>query len=452
MHISHYLKALFIFMIVCAEPLSATPLLIGYFSNWAQFRPKPGNCLPEDLNPIVSRLTDIHYAYLYFNYNTQTQFSTNDWKIQFTEVNDSDLLTRVVSIAGGKSVYVCIGGWNFNDPYNTYGQTTYPYFSEMVADSTKYNPFIQSAITLCQQYNLAGVCLEWLFPGVPSKGGTNNDYQNLTNFIKTFSSQMSAQGFKVRMAVPGCAPANFINGFAVVADPTTQVYSINSSNAQTYIDWLSALSQYVDLFYVMGYDYFGPDWQPGNGPDALPLTGENAPLQPNPTITQVNNNPTCITETIHAYTTNVQYPTHSMPANKIVLGVPAYGRTFRGLKFPGNLPNQPFGPGAEFTDPDTGGYYTKQPGFLAYYEIKYNLCNYYKHAAVNSITSTAYAWSAKNLVWTSYDNAETAKSKGQYALNNGLLGAGVWTLDDDNFFDDKPFTITNGVADGLGLP
>ncbi len=443
----------FFFILLFHSPqVKADPLLLGYYSNWAQFRPKPGDFKPDDLKPIIGRLTDIHYAYLFFNYNAQTRFPTNDWKIQFTEFNDSAKLSQVVALAGSKNVFVSVGGWDFNDPYHPYGQTTYPFFSEMVAAAANYNPFIQSAISLCEQYKLAGVCIEWEFPGVPNQGGNTNDYQNLATFIKAFGSQMSAKGFKVRLAVPGTAPPNFEDGEAIINDPTPRLYSITSTDNQSYIDWLSSLSQYVDLFYIMCYDYFGPTWQPNNGLNAFPLTGENAPLNPNPTISPVNNSSTCITQTLTSYTNNSQYSDQPTPLDKIVIGVPAYGRTFRGLKFPGNLTHQPFGPGAEFTDPDSGGYYTKLPGFLSYYEVQYNLCNYYKHTQTNPVTQTAYAWSEKNKLWVSFDNKATAKNKGQYIISKNLAGGGVWTLDDDNFFDENPFNITNGLADGLGIP
>lgn len=447
-------RFILLFVSISLSSLQADPLLIGYYSNWAQFRPEPGNFLPENITPILPKLTDIHYAYLFFNYNAETRFPTNDWKIQLTQFNDDENIKKVVQLAGSRNVYACVGGWDFNDPTQVYGSTTFPFFSEMVADTNKSTPFIQSAIALCQKYQLAGICLEWLFPGVPVRGGSSSDYNNFTAFIKNFSQQMTTNGFKVRLAVPGMAPPNYTSGTAIVSDPNLRVYNISVTNAQTYIDWLSALSQYVDLFYVMCYDYFGPKWQPGNGPDALPLTGENAPLQPNPTIAQVENNPTCIVQTVNAYKNNVQHADQPTPANKIVIGVPAYGRTFRGVRFPGNLIDQPHGPGAQFTEPEARGYYTQLVGFLSFYEIKYNLANYFTNAATNTVTQTGYAWNAKNdknNLWVSYDNEETAKRKGEYIIDQQLRGGGVWTLDDDDFFDIQPFTITNRLAEGLGI-
>lgn len=51
------------------------------------------------------------------------------------------------------------------------------------------------------------------------------------------------------------------------------------------------------------------------------------------------------------------------PADKLIMGFPAYGRTFQLLEESKN------GLQAASTGPASPGYYTKQAGFLAYYEV-----------------------------------------------------------------------------------
>lgn len=60
----------------------------------------------------------------------------------------------------------------------------------------------------------------------------------------------------------------------------------------------------------------------------------------------------------------VQYwKTKGAPPKKIILGIPAYGRTF-------TLSTSQNGVKAPTSGPGTAGVYTKERGFLAYYEVR----------------------------------------------------------------------------------
>lgn len=58
-----------------------------------------------------------------------------------------------------------------------------------------------------------------------------------------------------------------------------------------------------------------------------------------------------------------------VPANKIVMGIPAYGSSFT-LSVPQNYTVAPPGFHAEISGPGEPGKFTKSAGFLAYYEVR----------------------------------------------------------------------------------
>ena len=157
-----YLSLLFILI---SLPLAAKPALVAYYTNWSQYRPSPGSFKPQNVIPIVSKLSDINYAFFFFNYQSAVRPAgvTNDWQIHFAEWNDDANVKEIVALAKANNVnvFASVGGWNFNtnDP-GIYGHLTYTFFSQMVADPGKYQPFTASCIALCKQYGLAGIDLD----------------------------------------------------------------------------------------------------------------------------------------------------------------------------------------------------------------------------------------------------------------------------------------------------
>lgn len=66
--------------------------------------------------------------------------------------------------------------------------------------------------------------------------------------------------------------------------------------------------------------------------------------------------------TFQEYTVN-QWLSGGVPASKLILGVPIYGRTY-------NLTNpEDHGLGAPISGNGEAGPYTREAGFLAYYEV-----------------------------------------------------------------------------------
>jgi chitinase len=107
----------------------------------------------------------------------------------------------------------------------------------------------------------------------------------------------------------------------------------------------------LDMIHLMAYDFNGA-W------DAQ--TGANAAMRPGPmdiTPLQLERNNQAVVNF---------WLSRGAPANKLILGVPFYGRTF-------NLVSGNNGVGAPSSGGGPAGPYTQESGFLGYHEICTNL-------------------------------------------------------------------------------
>lgn len=112
------------------------------------------------------------------------------------------------------------------------------------------------------------------------------------------------------------------------------------------------------------------------------------------------------------------------PKEKIVVGTATYGRTF-------TLANRGvYGMNAASAGGGTQGEYTRESGFLSFYEI----CELLKNGAT-------YIWDDEQKVpyavkddqWVGFDDERSIRLKMKWILENGYGGAMVWTVDMDDF-------------------
>uniref|UniRef100_A0A8C9B5T0 Chitinase-3-like protein 1 n=1 Tax=Phocoena sinus TaxID=42100 RepID=A0A8C9B5T0_PHOSS len=109
-------------------------------------------------------------------------------------------------------------------------------------------------------------------------------------------------------------------------------------------------------------------------------------------------------------------------ANKLVMGIPTFGRSF-------TLASSKTDVGAPTSGPGIPGQFTKEKGTLAYYEI----CDFLRGATVHRLLGQQVPYATKGNQWVGYDDQESIKNKVQYLRNRQLAGAMVWALDLDDF-------------------
>lgn len=109
------------------------------------------------------------------------------------------------------------------------------------------------------------------------------------------------------------------------------------------------------------------------------------------------------------------------PRNKLVLGIPTYGRSFTLLS-----PEQ-----NEIGNPVSGegnaGKYTITPGFLGYNEICEN--NWPRQWESRQLVPYAFS----NDQWVGYEDSDSVKIKAEYAMQNVLAGVLLMSIDTDDF-------------------
>ncbi|CAO1336623.1 unnamed protein product, partial [Diamesa serratosioi] len=109
------------------------------------------------------------------------------------------------------------------------------------------------------------------------------------------------------------------------------------------------------------------------------------------------------------------------PSEKIIVGIPTYGRSFT-LANPSNN-----GINAAINGGGTAGPFTRQAGMLGYNEICVNKWP----RKWESQQKVPYA--VKGNQWVGYDDVESVKLKCNYINQKNLGGAMFWSLETDDF-------------------
>lgn len=111
---------------------------------------------------------------------------------------------------------------------------------------------------------------------------------------------------------------------------------------------------------------------------------------------------------------------------KLVFGQPAYGRSFK-------VSGSNYSPGGGASGPGSAGQYTKDAGFLAYYEICDKVKNKAWKVVKDDAIGSVYAFKKGNVKqWVGYEDRETLLHRCKYINDEGLAGVMFWdtSLDD----------------------
>lgn len=145
----------------------------------------------------------------------------------------------------------------------------------------------------------------------------------------------------------------------------------------------------------------------------------NAPLYAGPHDT------TSYTKTLNVDSSISYFLSQGVPASKLVVGFPLYGRSFTLTDRLWRAVNSPIRRGGR------QGPYTVTEGFLGYNEICEQQLSTPMTRIWENTQKAPYAYYDDQ--WISYEDKESIAEKTNYAISRGLGGVMVWSIETDDF-------------------
>jgi GH18 family chitinase len=377
--------------------MSAPQRIVGYYSSWSVYA---RNYQVADIP--AGKLTHVNYAF--------ANISDTGECVLFDPV--ADVQTPYPGDGGGpvrgnfrqlqilKSQYpqlrtlLSIGGWTLSAR-----------FSDVALTATSRQQFAQSCVQLMLQFGFDGLDVDWEYP-VSGGLDTNNtvrpqDKQNYTLLLAAMRTELNAQA-----AVDG---RPYLLTAAVGAAPWLYG-NLELNKIPAYLDWLS----------IMAYDLHG-GWSP--------LTNFHSALFA-PTDA-----PPAAADGLSGAAAVQAYEVAGVPAAKILLGMPFYGRGWKAVGSTNNGLFQPHGglpPG------------TYEDGVFDYRDLQSNYVPHYArywHAQAEA----PWLYDPTAQIMISYEDPASIAAKTAYVGAQRLGGVMFWELS----VDDAQHSLVDAVAAGL---
>lgn len=293
---------------------------------------------------------------------------------------------------------ISVGGWTWSNR-----------FSDVAADPELRQVFANSAVDFVRQFKMDGVDLDWEYPvggGLEGNSNRPEDKQNHTLLLQDVRNALDKAGKE---------------------DGKEYLLTIASSAGPAYLknNELDKIAEIVDFINIMTYDFSGT-WQS--------TSGHNAPLFPDYQAANagVNNVGADAATALKGHLDN------GVPAKKLVMGLPFYGKSWASCD---DVTNKI----------DNGGYLecqgagngTWEPGSLEYDDLIANYVNKNGYTRYwNDAAQVPYLFNEKTKEFITYDDEESIAAKVAYIENLGIGGAMIWELSSD-----REFTLLSAISD-----
>lgn len=337
----------------------------------------------------VEELTHVHYAF--FEVTSSCNVASIDEYADFQLVQEATpgqtvqgniaafraLRQQQAALGGQLKLDLSIGGW-----------TKSTHFSGCAKTAAGRNTITRTALAMLDRTGFDGIDVDWEYPvccGLSSNEVDPADWANYVLLLKQLREALDTKypdAHKELTIAMGMSPS--VTGVAPMAE----------------------LGDLLDAINLMTYDY--------NGAWDASLAAHNAPLFADPAYAAAGGNPAF----------NIDYGVKEwlkvVPASKLVLGLPSYGRGFVGT-------TNEYGAG---TDGVSGSPPWYENGLLSYWDIVQNYVgnpSYERHW--NPISMVPYLTGVGSFI--SYDDEQSIAVKAKYAKSLGLAGVMWWEASED---------------------
>ncbi|TVY32847.1 Chitinase [Lachnellula subtilissima] len=342
----------------------------GYFVNWAIYG---RNFQPQQLP--ASELTHVIYAFA--NLQSDGTVVLSDTYADLQKHYDTDSWNDV-----GNNVYGCVKQLYILKKANRNMKTL------LSIGGWTYS----TNFAAVQDLGFDGIDIDWEYPANATEAA---NFVLLLQAVRSALDAYSAQ----------YAPSNkFLITIACPAGPD------NYNKLQ-----MSQMDAYLDAWHLMAYDYAG-SWSSYSGHDANIY----------PSTADPNSTPFSTSKAVSDYIAN------GVPASKLVLGVPLYGRSFEGTT----------GIGQSYTGVGSGSW---ENGVWDYKALPKAGAT----VSYDSVASGTYSYDASAQELISYDDPAQATVKAQYIASQGLGGAMYWETSADKNGSDSLISTIAGTFGGL---
>jgi chitinase len=312
----------------------------------------------------AEKLTHINYAFANVKEGRVVEGFAHD-------AENYRILTSLRARNPELKVLVSVGGWTWSGG-----------FSDAALTAKTRRRFVKSAVSFVRRHDLDGFDVDWEYPGLVGAGNVYRpeDEANFTTLMADLRAALDKEGKKrgrrYLLTIAAGASDDFLE--------------------HTRMDAVQASLDYVNL---MTYDFRGA-WSRE--------AGHHSNLYVNPADPAGRSADGAVRAFLAA----------GVPASKLVLGVPFYGRAWEEVEPAGDGLYQPGRPPRERMETKYGSLagLSRQPGWVRRWD---------------TAAQAPFLWNADKRVFVGYDDPESLRVKSRYIRDHGLAGAMFWEYGGD---------------------
>ena len=352
--------------------------IIGYYPSW-KWRTDKNLLTPEKIP--FRNLTTINYAFF---------FPLPDGTIVGRDsIGDAMILqglpgpardhkgSRLTDLAhrNGVKVLLSIGGWEESGN-----------FPLVAGDPARRARFARACIERVVEFGFDGIDIDWEYPGFSDHNGTPADRGNFTLLLQAVRDSLDRYG-----AENG---RHLLLTAAIPTDPGRTSRDMDIARIAPILDFLN----------IMTYDFYGP-WDPRSNHNSPLYAGEGG------------DSTRCVDGAFTLFHT-----IYGVPPSKLTIGVPFYGHTYTHC----TALNTAHGGADTVHFPREGAFY---------WTIAQGMANFDRFW--DDRAKVPYLVSASWNMFVSYDDEESVRYKGEYAVEKGLNGIIIWEISGDYMPDGR---------------